>query len=172
MKGRKYIGTETKYYFADLGIRNAVLNFRQQEESHIMENMIYNELRRRGYLVDVGMVQVWENNKGDRNVSGYKGGDIGGDNSSFRDGGSVNGKNNRRKLEVDFVVNRGAERLYIQSVYRMHSPEKRKQEQRPLLNIGDNFRKVIIVGDDIKSKVDENGIITVSLMDFLLGDSL
>lgn len=171
VKGRKYIGTETKYYFADLGIRNAVLNFRQQEESHIMENMIYNELRRRGYLVDVGMVQVWENNKGDRNVSGYKGGDMAGSNGKNRDGGSVNGKNNRRKLEVDFVVNRGAERVYIQSVYRMHSPEKRKQEQRPLLNIGDNFRKVIIVGDDIKSKVDENGIITVSLMDFLLGDS-
>lgn len=93
VKGRKYIGTETKYYFSDLGVRGAVLNFRQQEETHIMENIIYNELRMRGYRVDVGMVETW--------------------------GANVEGKTVRQPLEVDFVVNKGAERIYIQSAYRM-----------------------------------------------------
>lgn len=142
VKGRKYIGTETKYYFADMGLRAAILNFRQQEENHIMENIIYNELRHRGYLVDVGQVELWE-----------------------RD---VNGKTQRRKLEVDFVVNRGSERIYIQSAFRMPTTEKESQEQRPLLNIDDSFRKVIIVGDDIKSKVNEHGIRTIGLLNFLL----
>ena len=142
VKGRKYIGTETKYYFADMGLRAAILNFRQQEENHIMENIIYNELRHRGYLVDVGQVELWE-----------------------RD---VNGKTQRRKLEVDFVVNRGSERIYIQSAFRMSTTEKESQEQRPLLNIEDSFRKIIIVGDDIKSKVNEHGIRTIGLLNFLL----
>ena len=142
VKGRKYIGTETKYYFADMGLRAAILNFRQQEETHIMENIIYNELRMRGYRVDVGMVETWKT--------------------------SAEGKNVRVPLEVDFVVNRGAERIYIQSAYRMPTDDKVVQEKRSLLNTNDNFRKIIIVGDDIKRKTDEQGIITMSLYDFLL----
>ena len=142
VKGRKYIGVETKYYFADMGLRGAILNFRQQEEPHIMENIIYNELRMRGYRVDVGRVDTW--------------------------GRDNNGKTIHQALEVDFVVNKGAERIYIQSAYRMPTEEKENQEKRSLLNTGDNFRKVIIVGDDIKRKVDEQGVVTISLFDFLL----
>ena len=142
VKGRKYIGTETKYYFADMGLRAAILNFRQQEETHIMENIIYNELRMRGYRVDVGLVETWKTN--------------------------AEGKNIRVPLEVDFVVNRGAERIYIQSAFRMPTDDKVAQEKRSLLNTNDNFRKIIIVGDDIKRKTDEQGIITMSLYDFLL----
>ncbi len=142
VKGRKYIGTETKYYFTDLGLRGAILNFRQQEETHIMENIIYNELRQRGYLVDVGLVEIWERDE--------------------------NGNSKRIGLEVDFVVNNGAERVYIQSAYRMPTSEKQNQEQRPLLRINDNFRKIIVVSDDIKRKVNEQGIITIGLFDFLL----
>ena len=142
VKGRKYIGTETKYYFADMGLRAAILNFRQQEETHIMENIIYNELRMRGYRVDVGLVETWKT--------------------------SAEGKNIRVPLEVDFVVNRGAERIYIQSAFRMPTDDKVAQEKRSLLNTNDNFRKIIIVGDDIKRKTDEQGIITMSLYDFLL----
>ena len=142
VKGRKYIGTETKYYFADMGLRAAILNFRQQEETHIMENIIYNELRMRGYRVDVGLVETWKT--------------------------SAEGKNIRVPLEVDFVVNKGAERIYIQSAFRMPTDDKVAQEKRSLLNTNDNFRKIIIVGDDIKRKTDEQGIITMSLYDFLL----
>ncbi len=142
VKGRKYIGTETKYYFSDMGLRAIALNFRQQEETHIMENIIYNELRMRGYLVDVGMVEAWT--KTDKGVS------------------------QRLQLEVDFVVNSGAGRVYIQSAFRLPDAEKVAQEQRPLLKIDDSFRKIIIVWDDIKQKVDEQGIVTMSLLDFLL----
>ena len=142
VKGRKYIGTETKYYFADMGLRAAILNFRQQEETHIMENIIYNELRMRGYRVDVGLVETWKT--------------------------SSEGKNVRVPLEVDFVVNKGAERIYIQSAFRMPTENKVVQEKRSLFNTNDNFRKIIIVGDDIKRKTDEQGIITMSLYDFLL----
>ncbi|MBO5013866.1 MAG: ATP-binding protein [Paludibacteraceae bacterium] len=142
VKGRKYIGTETKYYFADMGLRAAILNFRQQEETHIMENIIYNELRMRGYRIDVGLVETWKT--------------------------STEGKNVRVPLEVDFVVNKGAERIYIQSAFRMPTEDKVVQEKRSLLNTNDNFRKIIIVGDDIKRKTDEQGIITMSLYDFLL----
>jgi len=145
VKGRKYIGTATKYYFSDLGLRNIVLNFRQQEETHIMENVIYNELRQRGFLVDVGSVETW--------------------------GKDESGCSKRNTLEVDFVVNNGANRLYIQSAYRMPTTEKENQERRSLLGIKDNFKKMIIVGDDIKCKVDEQGIITISLFDFLLNPS-
>ena len=145
VKGRKYIGTESKYYFSDLGLRAAALNFRQQEESHIMENIIYNELRQRGYRVDVGLVEIWE-----------------------RD---ANGTSARKKLEVDFVVNHGPERVYIQSAFRMPTSEKESQEQRPLQHIGDNFRKMIIVGDDIMRKVNEQGIVTMGLLDFLLDEN-
>lgn len=144
VKGRKYIGTETKYYFCDLGLRNIILNQRQQEESHIMENIIYNELRMRGYLVDVGAVEYWTRDD--------------------------SGKRKRVNLEVDFVVNNGPDRLYIQSAFRMPDADKENQELRPLRNIGDSFRKMIIVGDDIKKKIDDDGVITISLFDFLLDD--
>lgn len=142
VKGRKYIGTETKYYFTDIGLRAAILNFRQQEETHIMGNIIYNELRTRGFRVDVGMVETWGTDSANKTV--------------------------RLPLEVDFVVNKGAERIYIQSAYRMPTDEKTAQEKRSLLNTNDNFRKIIIVGDNIKRKTDEQGIITMGLFDFLL----
>lgn len=141
VKGRKYIGTETKYYFCDLGLRNIVLNLRQQEETHIMENVIYNELRMRGYLVDVGLVECWTTDE--------------------------NGKRKRSKLEVDFVVNNGPERVYIQSAFNMPTKDKEKQERRSLINIADNFRKVI---DDIKRKIDDDGVVTIGLFDFLLDE--
>ena len=144
VKGRKYIGTETKYYFCDLGLRNIVLNLRQQEETHIMENVIYNELRIRGYLVDVGLVECWTTDE--------------------------NGKRKRSKLEVDFVVNNGAERVYVQSAFNMPTKEKEKQERRSLINIADNFRKVIVVKDDIKRKIDDDGVVTIGLFDFLLDE--
>ena len=144
VKGRKYIGTETKYYFCDLGLRNIVLNLRQQEETHIMENVIYNELRIRGYLVDVGLVECWTTDE--------------------------NGKRKRSKLEVDFVVNNGPERVYIQSAFNMPTKDKEKQERRSLINIADNFRKVIVVKDDIKRKIDDDGVVTIGLFDFLLDE--
>lgn len=144
VKGRKYIGTETKYYFCDLGLRNVVLNLRQQEETHIMENVIYNELRMRGYLVDVGLVECWTTDE--------------------------NGKRKRSKLEVDFVVNNGPERVYIQSAFNMPTKDKEKQERRSLINIADNFRKVIVVKDDIKRKIDDDGVVTIGLFDFLLDE--
>ena len=144
VKGRKYIGTETKYYFCDLGLRNIVLNLRQQEETHIMENVIYNELRMRGYLVDVGSVECWTTDE--------------------------NGKRKRSKLEVDFVVNNGPERVYIQSAFNMPTKDKEKQERRSLINIADNFRKVIVVKDDIKRKIDDDGVVTIGLFDFLLDE--
>jgi len=144
VKGRKYIGTETKYYFCDLGLRNIVLNLRQQEETHIMENVIYNELRMRGYLVDVGLVECWITDE--------------------------NGHRKRSRLEVDFVVNNGADRVYIQSAFNMPTKDKEKQERRSLVNIYDNFRKMIIVKDDIKKKIDEDGVVTIGLFDFLLDE--
>ena len=142
VKGRKYIGTESKYYFNDMGLRNAVLNFRQQEITYIMEIIIYNELRSRGYRVDVGALDRWSTNG--------------------------NGVSRRQRLEVDFVVNNGADRLYIQSAYRMPSLEREEQERRPLLGIADSFRKMIIVGDPIKTSIDDNGIVTMNIFDFLL----
>ena len=142
VKGRKYIGTETKYYFSDMGVRAAILNLRQQEETHIMENIIYNELRLRGYRVDVGIVETWTTN--------------------------ADKKTKRQPLEIDFVVNKGAERIYIQSAYRMPSEDKEKQEKRSLLSVNDTFRKIIIVDEDIKRKTDEQGINTISLLEFLL----
>ena len=145
VKGRKYIGTETKYYFEDIGLRNAILNFRQQEEPHIMENIIYNELKYRGFNVDVGFVESW-----------------------CKD--SI-GKSSRHGLEVDFVVNRGAERIYIQSAFKQLTEEKKEQEERSLLNINDSFKKIIITGENIKRKTDEKGILTIGLLDFLLDEN-
>ena len=138
IKGRKYIGTLSKYYFQDVGLRNALLNFRQVEETHIMENIIYNELRSHGYTVDVGMVEV-------RNAS------------------------ERKQLEVDFVANKGDKRYYIQSAYALPDEEKRQQEMASLKRINDSFKKVIIMRDDIVPYHDENGILIMGLMDFLLG---
>lgn len=147
VKGRKYIGTETKYYFCDIGLRNAILNFRQQEENHIMENVIYNELRQRGYLVDVGLVEAWKKNSA--------------------------GRSERRKYEVDFVVNRGYRRYYIQSAFAMHDEEKKAQEEASLKNIDDAFKRIIIVRDDIMPYYNDNGFLILGLFDFLLNpDSL
>lgn len=142
IKGKKYINTLAKYYFSDLGIRNALLGFRQQEETHIMENIIYNELRTRGLHVDVGMVETREPDK--------------------------NGRLIRKQLEVDFVVNQGSQRYYIQSAFAMPTLEKEAQESASLLLINDSFKKIIIVKDDIKPKRNEEGILTIGLKDFLL----
>ncbi len=141
IKGKKYINTPAKYYFVDLGLRNARLSFRQQEYTHIMENVIYNELRLRGYSVDVGVVE---------NV------------------GKENGVFVRKKLEVDFVVNLGNRRYYIQSAYSIPSEEKMVQEQASLLSINDAFRKIIIVNQSIMSGYNEQGILMLSLQDFLM----
>ena len=142
IKGKKYINTLAKYYFSDLGIRNALLGFRQQEGTHIMENIIYNELRTRGLRVDVGMVETREPDK--------------------------NGRLIRKQLEVDFVVNQGSQRYYIQSAFAMPTLEKEAQESASLLLINDSFKKIIIVKDDIKPKRNEEGILTIGLKDFLL----
>lgn len=145
IKGKKYIGTLSKYYFTDLGIRNAILGFRQQEENHIMENVIYNELVSRGYKVDVGHVLVRTTDK--------------------------NGNTVRKSLEVDFVVNDGSNRYYIQSALDMPSEEKVEQETRVLAEIPDSFKKIIVVRNRIKLKRDEKGIVTMSLFDFLLKEN-
>lgn len=143
VKGRKYIGAGTKYYFEDMGIRNAVLDFRQIEYTHIMENVIYNELRKEGFSVDVGGVESFKRDE--------------------------EGKLQRRNLEIDFVVNRHDERLYIQSAYALPDKEKLDQEQASLLNVNDGFGKMIIVGDRYFSNYNEEGIKMTSLFDFLLG---
>jgi predicted AAA+ superfamily ATPase len=142
VKGKKYISTPSKYYFTDLGLRNGRLNFRQQEENHIMENIIYNELRVRGFNIDVGVVEIREQHEG---------------------------KLLKKKMEVDFIAQKGNEKYYIQSAYEMSNVEKRKQEEKSLLNISDSFKKVIIVKDNIMPKRDEFGVITIGLFDFLLG---
>lgn len=142
VKGRKYIGTETKYYFSDMGLRNSILDFRQVEENHLMENILYNELRSRGYNVDVGMVETMERDK--------------------------NGKPTRKRLEIDFVANQGSKRYYIQSAFRMDNEEKAEQEQKSLLHISDSFKKIILVKDDIAPYYDNNGILRMGLFDFLL----
>lgn len=147
VKGRKYIGTPYKIYFEDVGLRNARLNFRQIEPTHLMENIIYNELRHRGYMVDVGVVMTREKDKNDKDV--------------------------RKQREVDFIANLGAKRYYIQSAYSLPSAEKAEQEKKSLLNIDDSFKKIIIVKDRVKAFLDDNGIVTINLFDFLLNkDSL
>lgn len=147
VNGKKYIGSLAKYYYSDLGLRNVILGLRQQEETHIMENILYNELRRRGCKVDVGMVE-----------------------QRFVDD---DGKWKRKQLEVDFVVNQGNQRYYIQSALALPNEDKRKQEMGALLRINDSFKKMIIVKDDIKPWRDENGILTMGLLDFLMNaDSL
>ena len=141
VKGKKYMSTPYKFYFTDLGLRNSFINFRQYEETHIMENIIYLELKRRGYSVDVGVVELKE-----------------------RKGKEFSYK----QLEVDFIANKGNNKIYIQSAFSMPNEEKINQEERPLLKIKDNFKKIIIVKDYIKRTRNENGIITMSIFDFLL----
>ena len=145
MKGRKYIGTPVKYYFEDVGLRNARLGFRQVEETHLMENIIYNELRSRGYAVDVGIV---EKRKKD-----------------------ASGKAERKQLEIDFVANKGSQRYYIQSAFAMPDEHKQKQEKMSLLQVKDSFKKIIVVKDVVNVTRDENGITTMSVYDFLLKDN-
>lgn len=139
IKGRKYIGTLSKYYFQDVGLRNALLNFRQVEETHLMENVIYNELRRCGYSVDMGMIEV-------RSAT------------------------QRKQLEVDFVANKGDKRYYIQSAFALPDEQKREQELASLKKINDSFKKIIITRDDIAPYHDDNGVLIIGLMDFLLRD--
>lgn len=139
IKGRKYISTLSKYYFQDVGLRNALLNFRQVEETHLMENVIYNELRRCGYSVDVGMIEV-------RSAT------------------------QRKQLEVDFVANKGDKRYYIQSAFALPDEQKREQELASLKKINDSFKKIIITRDDIAPYHDDNGVLIIGLMDFLLRD--
>lgn len=146
IKGKKYINTLSKYYFSDIGIRNAILDFRQQEENHIMENIIYNELRVRGFQVDVGVVEHRTTDK--------------------------NGRTVRKQYEVDFVVNQGSQRYYIQSAFIMPTDAKERQESASLLNINDAFKKIIVVKDYIKPKRNEEGIVTIGLIDFLLRPEL
>ena len=142
VKGRKYIDSPYKYYFEDIGLRNARLGFRQPEENHIMENVIYNELRYRGYSVDVGVIETRKRNKkGDRVFANY---------------------------EIDFVANRGTNRYYIQSAFAIPDADKEKQEKNSLLEIGDSFKKIVIVKDVIKVQRDMDGIVKMSLYDFLL----
>mgnify|MGYP004585753583 CR=1 FL=1 len=142
IKGKKYIASPFKYYFTDVGLRNAQLNFRQQEENHIMENIIFNELLIRGFNVDVGVVE-----------------------HSVRD---ENGSIVRKKLEVDFVCNRGNQRYYIQSAFAIPDREKMEQEQNSLVRIGDSFKKIIVVKERVKLWRNENGIVIMNIMDFLL----
>ena len=145
IKGKKYIGSSAKYYFEDVGLRNARLGFRQVEENHLMENIIYNELRIRGYHVDVGVVEHYSANSA--------------------------GKREKRQLEVDFVATLGSDKCYIQSAFAMPSSDKAEQERRSLLSISDSFRKIIVVGRDQKVRRDENGIATIGIQKFLLDEN-
>lgn len=141
VKGKKYIDTPLKYYFTDIGLRNIRLGFRQQEETHIMENIIYNELITRGYQVDVGVVEISEKNENNNFV--------------------------RKQLEVDFVCNLGYERIYIQSALNIDDIVKKEQEEKSLIKIYDNFRKIIVVKENIRKWKDENGILIIGLKEFL-----
>lgn len=145
VKGRKYIKTPLKYYFSDVGLRNARLGFRQQEETHIMENVLFNDLLRRGFDVDVGVVEI--------NTT------------------EPRGKKVRKQLEVDFVVNRGTQRYYIQSALTVADSEKRKQETESLKRIPDSFKKIVVVRDDIIPWHDEDGILYIGVEHFLLDEN-
>lgn len=145
VKGRKYIGTPLKYYFEDVGLRNARLGFRQVEETHLMENIIYNELRSRGYSVDVGVVEKRERDE--------------------------RGKEIKKQLEIDFIANLGNNRYYIQSAFSMPTEQKRIQEKASLVNVKDSFKKIILVKDVMKVSHDEDGIVTMSVYDFLLNEN-
>lgn len=142
VKGRKYIGTPLKYYFEDVGLRNARLGFRQVEETHLMENIIFNELRYRGYLVDVGVVDIRQRTK--------------------------DGTQLRKKLEIDFVANQGSKRYYLQSAFALPDQEKAEQERASLVSVNDSFKKIILVKDVINIQRGEDGITTMGVYDFLL----
>lgn len=144
IKGKRYISTPYKYYFTDTGLRNARLNFRQLEETHLMENVLYNELCLRGYSVDVGVVEINERQE--------------------------DGKYVRKQIEVDFVCNKADERVYVQSAFSIPTTEKRQQEERPLVNVGDGFRKVVVTKDNVIRHNDENGILIMSLQEFLMDE--
>lgn len=144
VKGKKYFDTPLKYYIADVGLRNAKLNFRQIEENHTMENIIYNELRIRGFTVDVGIVETKE---------------------------TVNGKRQLKQLEIDFIANKGNKKYYIQSAYEMPTEEKLRQEKRSLIKANDSFKKIVVVKDNIRPQTDENGIVTIGLINFLLDEN-
>ena len=145
VKGRKYIGSPLKYYFEDVGLRNARLGFRQHEETHLMENILYNELRARGFSVDVGVVPIR------KTVS--------------------SGERERIQLEIDFIATLGSQKYYIQSAFSLPDEEKIKQEKAPLLNVGDSFKKIIIVHDMLNIRRDDNGITTMNIYDFLLNEN-
>lgn len=145
IKGKSYIGSPFKYYFEDIGLRNALLNFKQTDDSHILENIIYNELKRRGYNVDIGVVEINDVNK--------------------------DGKNIKPQYEVDFVVNLGIKKYYIQSAYSIDDDKKREQETNSLKNINDSFKKIIVVKDDIQPRVDDYGIVTMGMYNFLMDEN-
>ena len=145
VKGKKYFETPLKYYIADIGLRNAKLNFRQTEENHIMENVIFNELRIRGYSVDVGIVETKET--------------------------TGDGKRKTKQLEIDFVANKGNKKYYIQSAYEMSAEEKLRQEKRSLIKVNDSFKKIVVIKDNIRPQTDENGIVTIGLINFLLDEN-
>lgn len=145
IKGRSYIGTPLKYYFVDVGLRNSRLGFRQQEENHIMENILFNELLARGYAVDVGSLPITESDR--------------------------DGRRHRKQLEVDFIARSGSDQYYIQSAFALGDADKVEQETRSLKRIDDSFKKLVIVKDDIKTKRDDDGIITMGLFDFLLDEN-
>lgn len=145
IKGKKYINSPAKYYFEDIGLRNARLEFRQTEENHIMENIIYNELRIRGFRVDVGLVEHYSKDENKKSV--------------------------KKQLEVDFVATKGNRKYYIQSAFAMANPEKIEQEQRSLLSIPDSFKKIVVVKDNIKVRRNEQGIVTMGVYNFLLDEN-
>ena len=142
IRGKQYIGAQSKYYFQDIGLRNALLSFRQLDRGHIMENIIYNELRQHGFLVDVGDVET-------RTSTGA-----------------------RTHLEVDFVANKGPRRYYIQSVYQLQDAQKEEQEKRSLLLIGDSFKKILIVSGHYPPMLDDHGILTIGLFQFLINPNV
>lgn len=145
VKGRKYIGTPLKYYFEDVGLRNARLGFRQHEETHLMENVIYNELRARGYQVDVGVVPLRITTKG--------------------------GKRVRTQLEIDFIATMGSKKYYLQSAFSLPDEAKEKQEKESLLNVNDSFKKLVIVNDMLNVRRDADGITTINVYEFLLDEN-
>ena len=146
VKGKQYIGTPYKIYFEDVGLRNARLNFRQTEENHIMENIIYNDLKARGFNVDIGVIEYFTKNN--------------------------TGKTIRKDCEVDFIVNRGSQRVYIQSAYEIPDNAKMEQEKNSLRRINDSFRKIIITKDYMKPRTDDDGIIRMGIINFLLDDTM
>ncbi|MGN1342091.1 MAG: ATP-binding protein [Bacilli bacterium] len=145
IKGKKYINSPNKYYFEDIGLRNARINFRQTEENHIMENIIYNELKVRGYNVDVGIVNVYDKDKQNKTI--------------------------QKKYEVDFIASKGNNKYYIQSAFSIENIDKLRQETNSLVNINDSFKKIIVVKNNIKPRRDENGIVTIGIYNFLLDEN-